>query len=131
MEGGSGKIGGEKEIGELNVGGEEREASIDGCHVDGDIDVRLLGGLVQHDRARSFVKAQDLLGHTHVVVREAWKAVGGIQRIGLRRGYGLGGEKGSESGGDKGFFHDESRTGGRCGGKGCVSTCRSWWAPYP
>src|SRR3546814_11676543 len=68
-----------------------------GCHVDGDIDVRLLGGLVQHDRARSFVKAQDLLGHTHVVVREAWKAVGGIQRIGSRRGYGLGGEKGSES----------------------------------
>src|SRR5690606_30132921 len=89
FEGGCRVLRGVQEVSSLDVLVEGAEARVDGFHVDGDIDLRLFGILVQHDRTGGLVEAQDLLGHSHVFIGEARESMARVKEIGLRCGHGL------------------------------------------
>ena len=68
LEGCRGEVGRIEEVGSLDMAVEGFEARIDGGHVDRHVDLGVFGFLVEHDRARRVFEAQDLLGHTHMIV---------------------------------------------------------------
>src|SRR5690554_492082 len=100
FEGGRGVGGGVQEVRALDVLVELVKAGVDGSHVYRDVDLGLLGFLVQYDGTGGLVEAQYLFGHSHVIVRKTRERVGGVQHIGLRRGEGLASKQGGKSEGN-------------------------------
>src|SRR5690606_41582688 len=71
FKGGGGVLGGVQEVFALNMVVEDVATGADRLHVDSDINLCLLGVLIEHHRTSGFVEKQDMLRQTDVGVGTA------------------------------------------------------------